>query len=289
MGLDSLIERYNSALKAQEESTIRLINRVLDESFAGVLKRAQGAIERGSPSASAYELALGRELGQLVPAVAPGEADRYENAFQRLLREAVKIGADFGNALLRQAGAGRPEGPGVSTGFILPIEAAVGGARESRRYLERHGAEFAERGAEVVARGVLEGRSNAEIARQLRERLGVVKSRAETIAQTESMRAYGTARDARFRAAGVEQVRWWATSDDRTCPLCRPRAGLLYPLGQAQTPLHPRCRCTTTPWNRDVAEMEPRYVEAVERHRAQVLGAEPAAALNRGRILGANL
>jgi SPP1 gp7 family putative phage head morphogenesis protein len=114
----------------------------------------------------------------------------------------------------------------------------------------------------------------------------VVKSRAEVIARTESMRAYSVARDERFRAAGVGQVRWWATVDDRTCPLCRPRAGQLYPRGAGLTPLHPRCRCTLTPWTRDLAELDPDYVAAIERHRAQVREAAPVD-LNRGSVLGA--
>lgn len=288
MEIDRLIERFNSALKGQENATISVINRALDQSFATILRRVQAAIERGSASGAAYEVAVARELARLVPAVVPGEADEFLRGYERLLRESAKLGGNYGETLLRMSGL-PTAGPGrvsITTGFSLPVEAAVAAAREARRFLERHGEDFAIRGAEVVARGVLEGRGTAAIVRELRTRLGVVKHRAEVIAQTESMRAYSVARDERFRAAGVEQVRWWATVDDRTCPLCRPRAGVLYALGQVQTPLHPRCRCTTTPWNRDVAALDPEYVAAIERHRAQVREAAPVD-LNRGAILGA--
>ena len=285
MALERLIERYNTALKGQEQQTIGVINRTLNESFRSILRRLDVAISKGAVSSSAHEVAVARELGSLLPAVAPDEVDAYEQEFRRLLREATKLGSNYAQDLLRQASSA----PGVQTAFVLPIEAAVAAARESRRYLQRHGEAFAAEGAELVARGVLEGRSNGEIARGLRERLGVVSSRAEVIARTESLRSYGVARDERFKAAGTTWVRFWATVDDRTCPVCRPRAGLLYPLGQVQTPVHPQCRCTTTPWRQEIAEMDPDYVEAVESHRQQVLesGRPPATVLNRGQIVGA--
>lgn len=284
MELDNLIERYNDALRLQERATISVLNRALDQSFASILPRVEAAIRKGSSSGTAYEIAVATELRKLVPAVTPGQVDSYERTFQRLLKEAGKLGSAYGTDLLKAAGV-TPGPGGASVAFVLPIEAATAAARESRHYLARHGQTFAETGAEIVARGVLEGRSTPVIARQLRERLGVVRNHAAVIAETESMRAYGQARDARFKAAGVAWVRWWATVDDRTCPICRPRAGQLYPRGEGLTPLHPRCRCTTTPWNRDVAQLRPEYVEAVENHRRMVMEADPAAVLNRGILV----
>lgn len=73
------------------------------------------------------------------------------------------------------------------------------------------------------------------------------RSRAETIARTETLMASGEAQERTYRKLRVGFVQYVATLDDRTCEFCAPRAGCLYWIGSVKAPIHPNCRCMTSP------------------------------------------
>jgi SPP1 gp7 family putative phage head morphogenesis protein len=62
--------------------------------------------------------------------------------------------------------------------------------------------------------------------------------------------ASSVARFESFKAIGVDQWRWLATLDTKTCPICmQHEANSPYPMGEGPTfPAHPRCRCSPVPW-----------------------------------------
>ena len=62
--------------------------------------------------------------------------------------------------------------------------------------------------------------------------------------------ASSVARFESFKAIGVDEWRWLATLDTKTCPICmQNEANSPYPMGEGPTfPAHPRCRCSPTPW-----------------------------------------
>jgi len=76
-------------------------------------------------------------------------------------------------------------------------------------------------------------------------------SRAQSIAVTETTRAYAEGNklvQAELRRAGLEMVRYWATSrDERVCEFCGPLDGKPEDeWGCDGPPRHSRCRCWTT-------------------------------------------
>jgi SPP1 gp7 family putative phage head morphogenesis protein len=74
--------------------------------------------------------------------------------------------------------------------------------------------------------------------------------RAQMIAATETTRVYATANTDAWQSTGlVEEVRWNTGRDELVCPICKPRDGKLYPVGDtsARPPGHIRCRCYVTP------------------------------------------
>lgn len=99
-----------------------------------------------------------------------------------------------------------------------------------------------------------------ELADKIEEIIGD-RSRAETIARTETMRASNQgqyqlwlqAEDAGL-LTGDEEQEWIVTPDDRLCPICEPMDGETIPMGgrfRLNTgesvdgpPAHPNCRCT---------------------------------------------
>lgn len=226
-----LLERYNSALRRTEDVTITQLNRILDSSFNRLIRRTRIQIRSGKPAAD-RNVALLQEFRQLVPAFRPDRTDAYDRVLRSLLRTAEGQGLTVAQQILR----GRRQ---IDTS--IPLEATVSAAAQARGYLRRHGEQFATIATELVAQGIAEGRPTDAITKDLRLRLGVVKSRADVIARTEALRAYNAASSQYYAANGIDLVMWYATSDDRTCPICNARAGRIYKRAEIKAPCHPRC------------------------------------------------
>lgn len=143
-------------------------------------------------------------------------------------------------------------------------ELAVGVARgetfdQLTRRLMRHGGPK----GMVTLRGI-EGDPGAvseHIAEGLFRRY---RARAATVVRTEVINAYNvTAVDAITEAHAEDpgfMLRWDAAMDWRSCALCREMDGETAPVGGTfpggveHPPLHPCCRCATTPWHAEWGE-----------------------------------
>lgn len=103
----------------------------------------------------------------------------------------------------------------------------------------------------LTARQMAAGPDPRRLKRELQTAIPNVneafRSRAETIARTETLMASGEAQERTYRKLRVGFVQYVATLDDRTCEFCAPRAGCLYWIGSVKTPIHPNCRCDLTP------------------------------------------
>jgi len=259
-----LLERYNSALRRSEDVTITQLNRILESSFNRLLRRTRIHLRSGTPAAS-RNVALLQEFRQLIPAFRPDRIDAYDRVLRSLFRSSERSGTTVARELLRDIA---PERRRIDVD--IPIEATVAAAAQARGYLRRHGEAFATTATELVAQGVTEGRSTDAITQDIRLRLNVVKSRADVIARTESLRAYNAASNQYYAANGIDLVMWYATSDDRTCPICNARAGRIYKRASTNAPAHPRCRCYLAPWDPEIAAMDPEYASLPRRHREEV-------------------
>lgn len=120
------------------------------------------------------------------------------------------------------------------------------------------------------------GQGPRDVARALRDALGVSLTRALTIARTEMLRAYRTANLASYRENRhiVKGWKWMATLDGRTCASCFAMHGKVFDIDEKFVS-HPSCRCTsvavTPTWeeigNRyglDLSELDQRDVETME-------------------------
>jgi SPP1 gp7 family putative phage head morphogenesis protein len=279
-----LLERYNQALRTTEDGTLRLLNRVLDQSFNRLIRRARIHMRAGYADPASRTLALLQEFRQLVPAYRPDRVDAYDRVLRNLMGQAGGRGLAVADALTGQMLPGK-----TRIDVTIPLDATVAAAAQAKGYLRKHGERFATTSAEVVSQGLAEGRPTDAMVSDLRTRLGVVKSRAEVIVRTESLRAYNEASNTYYASQGIDLVMYYATADDRSCPLCAPRAGQIYRRPEIRVPLHPRCRCYLAPWDADLAAMDPRYAASRERHATEVRQAlerqriDPAA-LNRASV-----
>lgn len=259
-----LLERYNALLRTSEDGTITMLNRVLDASFNRLVRRARVHMQAGYTDPAQRNLALLQEFRMLIPAFNPNAVDGYD----RILRNLVGTSGRFGLTVADELTGQVKTGPRVDVS--IPLEATAAAAAQAKGYLRKHGEKFAETAAEVVAQGVAEGRPTDAVIRDARSRLSVVKSRAEAIVRTESLRAYNDASNTYYAAQGIDLVMYYATADDRSCPVCVPRAGQIYRRTEIKTPLHPRCRCYLAPWDADVAAMDPDYAAMQKLHKDDV-------------------
>jgi len=276
-----LIEQYNLILKREEDRTIKVLNKVLDKSFNRVVRRIRVWLRTENTPRAERDIAILRELRGLVPAVHPGKTDEYDRTFHTTIRRATEHGLDVSDTLVGQMAGGRPR-----IDVSIPLEATVAAAKQSHGYLRKHGERFAETSATIVASGIAEGRSTEKMIGDMRDRLGVVKSRGEVIVRTESLRAYNEASNNYYAQNGIDQVLYYATADDRSCPICAPRGGKVYNRSDIRVPVHPRCRCYLAPWDADIAAMDPDYQAAGARHQKemeQVVTIEPVN-LNRAGV-----
>jgi SPP1 gp7 family putative phage head morphogenesis protein len=259
-----LLERYNALLRTSEDGTITMLNRVLDASFNRLVYRARVHMQAGYTDPAQRNLALLQEFRMLVPAFNPNAVDGYDRILRNLVGTSGRFGLTVADELTGQVK------PGPRVDVSIPLEATAAAAAQAKGYLRKHGEKFAETAAEVVAQGVAEGRPTDAVIRDARSRLGVVKSRAEAIVRTESLRAYNDASNSYYAAQGIDLVLYYATADDRSCPVCVPRAGQIYRRTEIRTPLHPRCRCYLAPWDADVAAMDPDYATMQKTHKDDV-------------------
>lgn len=94
--------------------------------------------------------------------------------------------------------------------------------------------------------GVLKGESVPNLQSRVREVLSGTESRAETIARTEVINASAWGKVNQIRAAGGTRWQFYATEDERTCPICVELHTKIFPMSDLQhkPPVHPNCRCT---------------------------------------------
>lgn len=263
-----LVEEYNRILRTTEDGTMRLLNRVLDQSFNRIVRRTRIHMKAGYSDAQQRNLALLQEFRNLVPAYRPDRVDAYDRLLRTLLGQASRLGLDVASQLTEQMTPGKPR-----IDVSIPLDATVSAAAQAKGFLRKHGETFATTAAEVVAQGIAEGRATASMVQDMRLRLGVVKSRADVIIRTETLRAYNDASNSYYANQGIDLVMYYATADDRSCPYCAPRAGKIYKRQEIKVPLHPRCRCFLAPWDADLAQIDPDYASKRNEHSKEVLQA----------------
>ena len=258
--MEDLIEAYNAALKTEEQQTIDIVNKALDKGFNRLLRRTYAQLRSGQFQTAERNA----RVLELIPPLLPDRSDGYLVAFRRLLSRSTSFGLDLAAQLSSSVTSSQ-------VAVTVPVEAVTAAARQARGYLEKHGRTFSTAAAEVLAQGIAEGRPTDEITTDLKRRLKLTKTRAETIVRTESLRAHNEASRNYYAQNGIDLVMYFATSDDRTCPVCTSQAGNVFKRNAITVPRHPRCRCYLAPYSDDIYEIDPNYDRMRKEHRAEVL------------------
>lgn len=114
--------------------------------------------------------------------------------------------------------------------------------------------------SDLIQEGLTQGDSITTITDNISESFNIVKSRAETIARTEVIKAYNTAEILTGKELGFKKMKWLTGWDDRVCEgeafnivangktyhNCREMRNEVFNINDAPIPAkdtHPRCRC----------------------------------------------
>jgi len=139
------------------------------------------------------------------------------------------------------------EGEQIDTGDVDPrgVEQL---ANEQRDYIENLHEDAGEKVEEELTKAMEEGESIPEARDRLMNELdGLTKNRAETIARSEIIKASSKGTEDAMDEAGIDEVIWIATEDNRVCEDCKALHMKPFKREKAPTPVestHPNCRCT---------------------------------------------
>lgn len=204
--------------------------------------RARQAL--ASTRAARELLSLGDADGLIADTLRENTRRVYESAVSQARVAAVNSGL----VTASEAALATTFAAGVDLDFLDAL------TRVTLTTLKRVGTEGREKLEEALVRGAVRGQGPRAGARLVRRSVDVTRHEAERITRTVYNRANNEARGRAFADSNlkVEYVVWDATNDERTCPFCASRHGMVWKRGEAPFPtVHPHCRCVLLPWNPD--------------------------------------
>lgn len=98
-----------------------------------------------------------------------------------------------------------------------------------------------------IAKSVIAGQDVRKVSKNLMNITGRGYSDCERIIRTETMRALNEGQRQLYKDRGYDTVIWIAEKDERSCTECEKLDRQEFPVGDAPSILHPRCRCTFIP------------------------------------------
>ena len=96
-----------------------------------------------------------------------------------------------------------------------------------------------------ISDGINAGEGMPDLSARISSVTNIAKTRADTIARTETINACIDGARQRYQQLGIEEVEVIACDDSRTCPICTTHDGKIYKLSDDANlpPYHPNCRC----------------------------------------------
>lgn len=165
----------------------------------------------------------------------------YSSGLSHAQRELLKAGIDADMA-------------DVEAAFNLPVHRDALQLLYTRNYQQLEGITnaVAQQINQELTQAFAAGENPRDVAERLTDRVDTVgKTRATTLARTETINAHSTATLNRYERAGIDEVggkaEWSAAMD--ACDQCAALHGDTYPINEARglLPAHPNCRCAWIP------------------------------------------
>jgi len=175
--------------------------------------------------------------------VVPDAEDFLDTSILTEVRDVLKDCHEKGTRRLFDKKGEQVEVKGVNTkGAIENL------MKDQRKYFKNITRDMRQSIRDKLEDGLNEGKSINDMKKDiLKDAEGMKKSRAETIARSETIKASAKGTEDAMEKAGVEEVIWLATEDNRTCEECLNLHETKWEREEAPTPVqdtHPNCRCT---------------------------------------------
>lgn len=284
---DAIAQRSLRAIDGLSADMLRDYNAAMQRAMGEQSKKLAAAIKAGDRTWVEREL---RTLGEMT-AVA---GEQYEENFQKLLNQTYGDGYRLADDLVAAYDPNSLSGAVANVNF----EAVAAQTRDGARRLRNHSQEMIKNIQAIATQSLAEGTGPKILAQRLSGQLGIIKSRAENIARTETMSALNASTTERYERYGVTHVQLSAAMDNRTTPECQMRHMKIIRIEESQPPYHFQCRTVALPVKRewltdaDIAFAEKEYAKAGEGalNRATIFeklnGIKPPAILTVGDFRG---
>ena len=107
--------------------------------------------------------------------------------------------------------------------------------------------------SKLLQQGLIQGKGSRELARLLRQKFDVSKNQAEALMTTELRRVQTAAAKDSYIKNEYEDYQFLTTNPKGPCDECKKLEGRHFKVkdmmvGENAPPMHPRCHCTTAPW-----------------------------------------
>ena len=107
--------------------------------------------------------------------------------------------------------------------------------------------------SKLLQQGFIQGKGSRELARLLRQKFDVSKKQAEALMTTELRRVQTAAAKDSYIRNEYEDYQFLSTNPKGPCDECKKLEGRHFKVkdmmvGENAPPMHPRCHCTTAPW-----------------------------------------
>lgn len=264
--VDLFIERAIDLLRLEAGTRDKVV--VLLDALEKEIVAAIAKIDPSEPARAAYQRARLDELLKVVTSSTRATYRLVEVKMAREIRDIADVESTWTASAINATVHAEFAGAGLTLGLLetLSSDLLIQGAA-SKEWWGRQAAGLAEKFADEMRKGIALGEPNGELIKRVRGTktvrglMDISRSSAERLVRASVQAAANAGREATYAKNDdlIAAVRWHATLDTRTTPMCLVRDGLRYtpvdhepidhdvPWLEGPGKLHWGCRSTSIP------------------------------------------
>jgi len=251
--------RRSKELASLEDEAIANINRAMAVSFVQLekqIKRYYPTYMKGDtiPFPVVRSAALVTQIKDYLDLVNPSNIPLIQGEYERIIAVAQEMGLTTGKDLIKVlAPLDDPLFDEVNS-IKFNKKAVKVSAKLATTRLKGHSDVFKTKVSDILTGSIAIGAGPAKVATLIQGQFEVTKTKAETIARTETISTYAATNKALYEENGIEYVIAIETEDNRICGFCKARSGKIFKRTDIVDLAHPQCRVQLSPFKPQWAE-----------------------------------